>query len=39
MAFAATTGQGHDRAREMLKTRNAFLDEHERPTTVHADAA
>ena len=39
MAFAATIGQGHDRARETLKTLNAFLDEHERPTTVHVDAA
>jgi hypothetical protein len=39
MAFASTIAQGHERARETIKTLEAFVDEHERPTTVHVDAA
>jgi DNA-binding transcriptional regulator YiaG len=39
MAFASTIAQGHEQARETLKMLNAFVDEHERPTTVHVDAA
>jgi DNA-binding transcriptional regulator YiaG len=39
MAFASTIAQGHEQARETLKMLNAFVDEQERPTTVHVDAA